>query len=174
MISRPEATEYNAFYDGYVQRVPQDIDIFDVLTQQPEELISLLQGINEDRANLRPAPGEWSVKEVIGHIADSERVFAYRAVRIARGDTTPLPGFDQDLFVSGTDFNGRRLDDLVSEFTLQRQANLLCLKPLTEAEIARQGTASDKPVTVRAILFIMAGHVLHHVESLKTSYKVGV
>ncbi|MBZ0284342.1 MAG: DinB family protein [Anaerolineae bacterium] len=173
MIPRPEASEYAPFYNGYVQCVPEGSDIFDLLSQQPDELNTLLQLVNEEQANHHPAPGEWSIKEVIGHIADTERVFAYRAVRIARGDTTPLSGFDQDAFVKGTDFNSRTLKDLLAEFSLQRQANVLCLKPLTGAEIARQGTASNAAVTVRAILYILAGHVIHHIESLKTSYKVG-
>lgn len=173
MISRPEANEYAPFYDGYVQHVPQGSDIFDLLSRQPDELNALLQSVTDEQASQRPAPSEWSIKEVIGHIADTERVFAYRAVRIARGDTTPLPGFDQNAFVSRTDFNRRTLKDLLAEFSLQRQANLLCLKPLTEAEIARQGTASSAGITVRALLYILAGHVIHHLESLKTSYKVG-
>lgn len=173
MIQRPEASEYAPYYNTYVKLVPEAIDIFDLLGAQPDELSSLLQPINEERANLRPAPDEWSVKEVIGHLADTERIFAYRALRIARGDTTPLPGFDQEILARGTDFNSRTLKDLVAEFSLQRQANLLCFEPLTEPEIARVGTASDAPVTARAILFMMAGHVMHHIESLKTTYKVG-
>lgn len=169
----PQPDEYAPFYAGYVQRVPAGSDILALLNQQPDELTALLRSLPETQAALRPAPDEWSVKEVIGHIADTERIFAYRALRIARGDTTPLPGFEQDAYVRATDFNARRLSDLLEEFACQRRANVLCFQPLTEAEVARRGTASSASVSVRALLYIMAGHVLHHIESLRTDYRVG-
>jgi uncharacterized protein (TIGR03083 family) len=173
MIPPPQSDEYGSYYAGYIQRVPEGSNIFDVLSRQPDELRSLLQNVPDAQANARPAPGEWSVKEVMGHLCDTERVFAYRAMRVARGDATPLPGFDQDDYVRRTDFNARTLTELVDEFTSQRSATLLCFKPLTDAETQRRGTASNNPVSVRALLYIMAGHVMHHVESLKTDYKVG-
>jgi uncharacterized damage-inducible protein DinB len=172
MISRPQPDEYAPFYGGYIQRVPEGSDIFPLLRNQPDELHVFLQNITDEQASVRPAPGEWSIKEVIGHICDAERIFAYRALRIARGDTQPLAGFEQDDYVAATNFNQRSLADLVEEFALQRRANVLCFSPLTEAEILRRGTASDKPVSARALLFIMAGHVMHHIESLKTDYHV--
>ena len=172
-IPRPQADEYAPFYAGYVQRVPDGADVLAVLSQQPDELRALLSAVTDEQANARPAPGEWSIKEVLGHICDTERVFAYRAVRIARSDGTPLPGFDQDTFVKATDFNARSLSDLLDEFELQRRANLLDLRALTAAETDRRGTASNNPISVRALLHIMAGHVFHHVESLKTDYHVG-
>jgi hypothetical protein len=173
MIPFPQADEYFTYYAGYIQRVPQGSDLFAILSQQPEELRALLQNVPDAQANVRPAPGEWSIKEVVGHICDTERVFAYRALRMARADTTPLPGFEQDDFVRGTDFNVRSLPDLVEEFTLQRRANLVCFRPLTAEELNRRGTASGYPFSVRALLYIMAGHVMHHIESLKDTYKVG-
>jgi uncharacterized damage-inducible protein DinB len=172
MVPRPQSDEYAEFYAGYVQRVPDGSDIFTVLSGQPDALHSLLGGVSDAQANIRPAPGEWSIKEVIGHLCDAERIFAYRALRIARGDTQPLAGFEQNAYVAATDFNARNLTDLIEEFALQRRANLVCFKPLTETETARCGTASNNPVSVRALLFIMAGHVMHHIESLKTDYKV--
>lgn len=173
MIPRPQADEFNPYYAGYIQRVPQGGDVFAMLSQQPDELRALVQSVSDEQANVRPAPGEWSIKEVLGHIVDTERVFAYRAVRIARGDTTPLPGFEQDDYVRATDFNARSVSDLVEEFEFQRRANLLCFRPLTAEETERRGAASNYPVSVRALLYIMAGHVAHHVESLKTDYHVG-
>jgi hypothetical protein len=173
MIPRPQADEYNEYYAGYVQRVPEGSDIFAVLSSQPGELRTLLQNVSDAQANVRPAPGEWSVKEVIGHVCDTERVFSYRAMRIARSDIIPLAGFEQDEYVRATDFNARTLPDLIEEFEAQRRANVLCFKPLTEAETARRGTASNFPVSVRALLYMMAGHVMHHIESLKVDYKVG-
>lgn len=173
MIQPPQADEFAPYYAGYINRVPQGADLFALLAAQPDELRTLLHNVTDAQASQRPKPEEWSVKEVIGHINDTERIFAYRALRIARGDITPLPGFDQDDYVRGTDFNRRALVELVEEFAAQRQANVLCFKPLNGAEIDRRGTASSNPVSVRAALYMMAGHVMHHVESLKVDYKVG-
>jgi hypothetical protein len=172
MIPRPQPDEYGTYFGRYVQRVPEGSDIFALLSSQPDELRALLQGVSEAQANARPAPGEWSIKEIIGHLCDAERIMAYRALRFARGDTKALPGFEQDDYVKGTDFNVRSLPDLIEEFSCQRRANVLCFQPLTEAEIMRLGTASDTPLSVRGLLYILAGHVMHHVESLKTDYKV--
>jgi uncharacterized damage-inducible protein DinB len=173
MIQRPQTGEYYEFYAGYVGRVPEGADLLALLNGQPEALRTLLQNITDEQASVRPAPTEWSVKEVLGHIADTERVFAYRLLRIARGDQTALPGFDQDEFVSGTDFNRRTLADLLDEFDFQRRANTLLAASLTDEEIDRRGTASNNPVSARALLYILAGHVIHHIESLKTDYKIG-
>jgi uncharacterized damage-inducible protein DinB len=172
MIARPNADEYAPFYAGYIARVPDGIDLFALLRRQPDDLRTLLAAVSDAQANAHPAPGEWSIKEVMGHICDTERIFAYRTLRIARGDTTPLPGFDQDTYVRGTDFNARALSDLLEEFSLQRRANVLCFAALTEAEIMRVGTASTAPVSVRALLYMMAGHVMHHIESFQTDYKL--
>jgi uncharacterized damage-inducible protein DinB len=172
MIPRPQADEFAPYFGRYIERVPEGTDLFALLSSQPDELRELLQDVSEEQANVRPAPGEWSIKEVMGHICDVERIFAFRALWIARGDTQPLPGFEQDDYVRATDFNARTLADLVEEFTLQRRANLLCFKPLTDGELARHGTASSGPFSVRALLYTLAGHVIHHIESLKTDYKV--
>ncbi len=173
MIPRPQTDEYASFYAGYVQRVPDGADVLALLSRQPDELKALLQSIGDDSANRRPAPGEWSIKEVVGHLCDCERVFAYRALRVARADGTPLPGFDQDAFVQATDFNARSLASLLDEFSYQRRANVQMVSALSDEEAARTGTASGNPVSARALIYIMAGHVNHHVESLKTDYGVG-
>ena len=172
MIARPQADEHGAYYLTYISRVPDGSDLMALMSAQPDELKALLQGVSEEQANVRPAPGEWSIKEVIGHICDTERVFAFRALWAARGDVQPLPGFEQDNYVRATDFNARTLSDLVEEFSLQRRANVLCFKPLTAEELVRKSSASGNPITARAVLYMMAGHVMHHVESLKTSYHV--
>ncbi len=173
MIPRPQADEHAPYYSRYIDLVPEGADIYALMSAQPDALRGLLLHISDEQANIRPAPGEWSIKEVIGHICDGERVFAYRALRVARADETPLPGFEQNDYVTATDFNARSLSDLLNEFMFQRRANVLCFKPLSEAELLRRGTASNNPVTVRALLYMMIGHVMHHVESLKTSYHVG-
>ncbi len=172
MIAFPQTDEYFSYYGAYIQRVPPDSDIFALLRQQPDELRNLLQNVSDEQANFRPAPGEWSVKEVVGHLCDVERIFAYRALCIARSDTKPLPGFEQDDYVRATDFNARSLPDLVEEFELQRRANILCFRALTREEIDRRGTASGYPFSVRALLYTLGGHVIHHVASLKADYKV--
>jgi len=173
MIPRPQPDEYAPYYGGYIQKVPEDANITVLLRTQPDELRALVAHLPDEQANLRPAPGEWSIKEVIGHINDTERIFAYRALRFARGDTTPLPGFEQNDYIPATDFNARSLANLVDEFDAQRRANVLCFEPLSEAELARRGTASNNPVSARALLYIMGGHVAHHLHSLRTSYGVG-
>jgi DinB superfamily len=173
MIAYPQTDEYGAYYGTYIGRVAEGSDIFALLSRQPDELQALLSSVSDEQANARPAPGEWSVKEVIGHVCDTERILAYRALRIARGDVRPLTGFEQDDYVRGTDFNARSLADLVEEFSLQRRANLLCFRPLNDAETARRGTASNNPFSVRALIYVLGGHVIHHMESLKVDYQVG-
>lgn len=172
MIPYPQPDEYFEYYGNYIHRVLPGSDLLALMGQQPDELQALLRHISDEQANVRPAPDEWSIKEVVGHINDTERIFAYRALRFARADATPLPGFEQDDYVRGTDFNARSLADLVEEFALQRRANLLCFRPLKAEEAARRGTASGRPFSVRALLYCMAGHVIHHVESLKRDYQV--
>jgi len=172
MIQPPRPDEYAEYFGRYIQRVPPESDIFALFATQPDELRALLQNITDEQANRRPAPGEWSIKEVVGHLNDVERIFAYRLFWIARGDTTPLPGFEQDDFVRGTDFNQRSLSSLIDEFSHQRQANVLCFTPLTQAEIDRRGTASRGPFSARALLYVLVGHVIHHIESLMVDYNV--
>ncbi|HUN07780.1 MAG TPA: DinB family protein [Aggregatilineales bacterium] len=173
MVQPPKSDEYAEFYAGYIQRVPPVSGFFTLMTAQPGELKALVHGVTEAQASTPHKSGEWSIKEVLGHINDTERVFAYRALRIARGDQTPLAGFDQDAYVRHTDFNQRTVNDLINEFAGQRQANVWCFKPLTEAEIDRRGTASNHPVSVRALLYMLVGHVLHHMESLRADYELG-
>jgi uncharacterized damage-inducible protein DinB len=173
MIMRPQPGEYAPHAIGYIELVPAGSDLWTLLAQQPDELKALLQAVSDAEANTRPAPEEWSIKEVVGHVNDTERIFAYRALRIARADTTPLAGFEQDDYVRGTDFNKRRLADLIEEFTYLRRANLLGFQVLTDVEIARHGTASNHQVSVRSLLFMLAGHVIHHIVSLKTDYGIG-
>ncbi len=173
MINKPETTEYAPFYAGYVQRVPEGSDILMLMSAQTGALAALLNGVSDEKAMERPEAGEWNIKEVLGHLCDTERIFAYRALRISRGDSTPLAGFDQNTYVSGTQFDRRSLADLIEEFASQRKANVLCFKVLTDEESKRIGTASDAEISVRALLYCMVGHVMHHIESLKQDYRVG-
>lgn len=172
-IARPNPDEYAPFYAGYIQRVPEG-DVFEFLTRQIDTLKTLLADVSEQDANFRYAPDQWSIKEVVGHVNDTERVFSYRALRISRGDTTPLAGFDQDDYVRGSNFADRMLQDLVQEFEYLRRANLLAFQHLPDAATLRRGTASEKPISVRALIYMMGGHADTHIESLRTEYLPGL
>jgi hypothetical protein len=167
--SRPESTEHAAYYERYTSLVPEG-DIVSILTRQLEETLPLLRGIDETRAGYRYAPDKWSIKQLLGHVIDGERVFGYRALRFARNDQTPLSGFEQDDFVRGGNFDDRNFTDLVAEFENVRRATIHLFKPLSDEAWLRRGTANDDEVSVRALAFIMAGHVMHHVQILKSRY----
>ena len=167
--ARPEANEYAPYYEKYVSLVP-DADVVETLRRQSEEVSALLAGIAEERAGHAYAPGKWSIKQVVGHVIDAERIFAYRALVIARGERQPLPGMDQDEYMAGSDFDARTLADLAEEFSHLRRSNVLMLRGLNEAAWSRRGVASDNEVTVRALAYIIAGHAAHHVQVLRTRY----
>jgi hypothetical protein len=167
--SRPQATEYAAYYDRYISLVP-DGDIVGTLNRQLEETLALIRGIPEARGDFRYAEGKWSIKELIGHVIDCERVFTYRALRFGRGDTTALSGFEQDDFVRGADFNKRSLSDLAQEYEYVRRATILLFAGLHASAWDRRGTANDNEVSVRGLAFIVAGHERHHIEILRTRY----
>lgn len=173
LMARPQPDEYAPLYAPHMQRFPESCDIFAILDQQPDELRALLLVVSDEEASIRPAPEEWSIKEVIGHVCDTDRILSYRALRCARGDTIPLAGYNPQAYVAATSFNARPLSELLDEFAFRRRADLLCFRPLTEEELLRRGTTLDHPITARALLFVMGGHVMHHLESLKTSYRVG-
>ncbi len=167
--ARPEKSEYPTDCEGYVSRVP-DGDIVGTLGKQLEETLALIKGIPEARGDFRYAEGKWSIKELIGHVIDSERVFAYRALRFGRGDATPLSGFEQDDFVRGADFNKRSLSDLADEYEHVRRATISLFASLDESAWDRRGAANNNEVSVRGLAFITAGHERHHVEMLRTRY----
>ncbi|HEY3288360.1 MAG TPA: DinB family protein [Gemmatimonadaceae bacterium] len=168
---RPGADEFAPFYAGYVAAVP-DGDISRTLAQQGEDMLSRLKGLSEAQAAHAYAPGKWTVKEVVCHISDAERIFAYRLLRIARGDATPLAPFDEDAYAAHCEANDRTLDTLLGEFAAVRGASLALLRWLPEAAWTRRGTASGKEISVRALAWIMTGHALHHVSVLKDRYGV--
>src|SRR5215813_1837221 len=167
--ARPASTEYAPYYGTYISLVTTD-DILGALESQQLQTSQLLAPRTERDGNFRYAPGKWSIKEVVGHLSDSERIFSYRALRIARGDQTPLPGFEQDDYIKNGNFAEQSLADLVQEYGLVRVATLALLRSFNAEAWVRRGTASDKPVTVRALAFIIAGHELHHRELLKERY----
>jgi len=171
-MARPTSDEYNPYYSTYIKLVPDsDMGIAGMLADQHHDTIDILRKA-KSKGDHAYAPGKWTVKEVVGHINDSERVFAYRALRFARGDSTELPGFDQDVFMAGSNFNARTMDDLLEEMWSVRAATLSLAKNLPESAMSKRGTASGNPVTVRALLYIIAGHELHHLGILRERYGV--
>jgi len=167
--ARPEKTEYAAYYEGYVSRVP-DGEITTILRRQMDETLTLLRGIPENRGDYRYADGKWSIKELIGHITDSERVFSYRALRFGRGDATPLSGFEQDDFVRGGNFAKRTVADLAGEFENVRKSTISLFASLDAEAVSRRGSANNNEVSVKGLAYIIAGHELHHIDILRSRY----
>ena len=168
-MKRPEASEYAEFYANYIAKVP-GTDVLGALESQRGQMLQLFTGRSESDGNFRYAPGKWTIKEVLGHITDSERIFTYRALRIARGDRTPLPGFEQDDYVRDGNFAERTLADLAEEFGAVRKASIALYRSFNEAALERRGIANQKEVTARALAFITAGHQIHHRMILEEKY----
>ena len=166
---RPQAGEYGSFYQRYIDLASEE-DVVAALDAQSQETAALLGGLSEEQASQRYAPDKWSIKQLVGHVADSERIFAYRALSIARGETKPLPGFDQEPYVANSGADDRSISDLAGELAAVRRANLMMLRALPEEAWRRIGTASDNPISVRAIAFIILGHERHHVRILRERY----
>lgn len=169
--ARPEASEYAPYYDTYVSKVPNG-DIIQLLSTQINETMALLGDLPEKQAEYRYAPDKWNVKEVIGHMSDTERVFAYRALRFSRNDATPIPGFEQESFTKAANFSERTLADLVDEFRTVRQSTIHLFTGMSEEMMTRTGTASQAAISVRALAYLIAGHERHHVGILQARYLV--
>ncbi len=167
--AKPAPNECAPYYRLYVDQVPES-DVVGILDDQIAARTQILAQLSDEKARFRYAPDKWSIKEVIGHLADAERVFAYRALRIARADATPLSGFEQDDFVRAANFDRRPLPDLLAELDTVRRASLSLFRSMTDDDLMRQGTASDNPFVVRAIPFIIAGHEIHHTRVLRERY----
>src|SRR5215213_2506495 len=166
---RPEPNEYASYYEKYISLVP-DADLIQTLERQGAETLALLRALPEERGGHRYEPGKWSIKQLVGHISDGERLFSYRALSIARGDRAPLPGMEQEEWMANVDFDARTLADLLDEFEAVCAATLHLLRHLSPEAWARRGTASDNEVTVRALAYIIAGHEAHHVGVLRERY----
>ena len=169
----PTPEEYAPFYADYIQRAEQRADIHAALSDQIEEMLDALDSLTDAQARFKPGPEEWSIKEVIGHLNDVERVFSYRLLRISRGDQTPLPGFEQNDFVRAAGFDEVPLTDLVNEFEFLRRANTLAIRQMSDESLDCHGTASGMTVSARALIYMMVGHVDHHLESLREKYLPG-
>jgi hypothetical protein len=168
-MSRPEKTEYAQYYDRYISLV-EETNIVEVLEKQYQELADFLKNITEEKSHYAYGADKWTIKEVVGHLTDGERIFAYRALRISRADQTPIEGFEQDGYIENSNFNNTKFSDLTDELLLSRKSNLIFFKNLTGEAWLRTGTASDNPVSVRALAYIMAGHIRHHLKILNERY----
>lgn len=166
---RPETTEYAPYDEKYVSLVNGD-DVRDAYARQPGELRAALKGVDDARGTYSYGDGKWTIKELLSHLIDGERIFGYRILRISRGDKTPIEGFEQDDYIATSNANNRTFDDLLDEFDFSRKANTLMLSNLDEAALKRIGTANDNPVSARALASISIGHVRHHLSILKERY----
>lgn len=167
--TRPAEDEYAPYAKQYVSLV-SGTDVLDTLAAQLKQTTTLFSGRSERDGDFRYAPDKWTVKEVVGHIADTERIFSYRALRIARGDQTPLSGFEQDDYVRGAHFNSRKVRDLVEEFADVRLASLALFRSLDAEAWVRRGSANNSAVSVRGLAYLIAGHELHHRRILEERY----
>ena len=169
MTGRPQPNEAASYYSKYIDRVTSD-DIVDVLETQLTEARDFLSGISEEQSLHRYAPGKWSMRELVGHINDTERVFMYRALWFARGFEDPLPSFDQEIGFKAADSDSVSWASHLAEFNAIRSSTLSFFRNLPEDAWMRSGVASDSPVTVRALAYIVAGHVSHHLAILRERY----
>lgn len=167
-MSQLKSDEYPAFYAAYVDTVFGDV--MQVLNEQVTSFPAFLETIPAGRSEYAYAEGKWTIKEVVGHVLDTERIMAYRALRFARNDTKALPGFEQEDFVSNARFNARSLPSLAEEFVLLRKSNVALFNTFNETELNRRGLASDRLISVRAFLYIVAGHLNHHRNIIKERY----
>ena len=166
MTDRPEESEYTPFARGYVNGV-EGAALVPALNSQLSDFVTLAAALDD---SYRYAPGKWTVKELVGHVNDTERIFAYRTLCVGRGDQTPFPGFEQDDYIAGADFNNRTLADLLEEFRLIRESSLCLVRQMPARAWLRRGTVSGYSVTARGVAWTLAGHERHHYRILREKY----
>ncbi len=169
-ITLPNANEYFEYYGRYIEPAAARGDVLAALPKQIDEIKSALGNLSDEQALFRDAPNEWTIKEVMGHMNDVERIFSYRLLCISRNDQTPLPGFEQEDYVREAGFDNASFSDLLSEFELLRRANILAIKNMSDESVSRLGTASGATVSARALIYMMVGHVEHHMACLHEKY----
>jgi hypothetical protein len=169
MLHRPIEGEFPAYYDGYIKLVPTG-ELLPILKESLTETITLFESISDSDATFRYAPTKWSIKEVLGHMTDTERVMSYRLLRIGRGDDTPLSGFDENLYVKGSSFHELPLKSILDDYIATRNATITLVNNIPEEAWSRKGIANDCEITARAIAYIIAGHECHHREIVRERY----
>lgn len=167
-MNRPLPEEYSPYYQVYIDTVNDNV--LAELDHQINSLPSFLRGLPEHKGSFSYAEGKWTIKELAGHVIDTERIMAYRILRIARNDKTPLASFDENNYVANAHFADRTMDSLAEEFALLRKANMQLIKTLNETELSRTGIASTMTISVRALIYILAGHVNHHRRIIEERY----
>lgn len=168
-IQLPQSDEYNPYYYEYIRRVPPG-DVLTIMQAQLADTCTYLSGLSKEQVSFRPAPGEWTIKQIIGHLIDSERIFSYRALRFARRDPSPLLGMEPNPYVENAHFDQQSLSDLLEEFSVVRRASILLFQGFSIDDLLQVGVASNNPISVRALIYICAGHEHHHLESIRTVY----
>ena len=171
-IGPPDPEEYASYYGRYISLV-QGADVLRTLDSQRRQMLLLLSGRDEAEGDFRYASGKWSAKELLGHVCDTERIFAYRALRIARGDRTPIEGFEQDDYVRNGPFARAPLAEIIEDYIAVRRATITLLRNLDETAWSRRGVANQNEISVRALAYIIAGHELHHRRILEEKYFTG-
>lgn len=169
MIKRPANDEFSSYYLPYVNSVPEG-DIVSILGQQLEDTKLLLESVSEEQGQFRYGEGKWSIKEVIGHMTDTEQIMAYRLLCIARGETVSLPGFDEKQYVAHATFNDQSMEELINHFSIIRKSTLALMASFDDASWLRKGLANNTEVTVRGVAYIIAGHAMHHCQIIKARY----
>lgn len=165
----PSPTEHPVYYGKYIQRVPEG-DLVDILNNQLKESLTFLESLPVEKLNYRYAAGKWTIPQIIQHITDTERIFAYRALRFARKDKTPLSGFEENDYADAANTSERSINDILEEFISVRRASIQLLKSFNDAILNNSGSSNGNPMTVRAMVYIIAGHELHHMQVIKEKY----
>lgn len=168
-IQYPVTGEYDPYYDNYISLVEKG-DIIEILSSQKDETINFFSKIPDEKGNYRYAPDKWSIKELAGHLIDSERIFCYRILRLSRGDKTPLPGYDHNDYVKNGKFANRSMENLCSDFQAARNSTIELLKNFDDEDWSKTGTVNNKNASARAIAFALAGHVKHHISVIQEKY----
>lgn len=163
-------TEYSTFNATYIQAVDSSLDLIEALENSIDKMTALLETLPIEKLDYRYAVGKWTIKDIIQHVIDAEKIFSYLALRISRNDTTPLAGFDENEYVENTNASARNLEDLLTELNLVRQTTVLFFKSLSDEQLKRLGTTSNHAVSVRALGFVIVGHLQHHFKIIKERY----
>ncbi|MCR8635112.1 DinB family protein [Paenibacillus radicis (ex Xue et al. 2023)] len=169
MIQRPDPAEHDPYYERYIQLVPSD-DLLAQLRKQLTDTLELLQSTSEMKASYRYAPGKWSLREVVGHMADTERIMSYRLLRVSRGDATPIAGFDEDAYAKAANYEAYPMHSILDEFSIVRKSTLFLLERITPEAWGYWGTSNNSKITARALGYIIAGHELHHRSVIQARY----
>jgi uncharacterized damage-inducible protein DinB len=168
---KPAKSEYDNYYQTYMDYLPDQLNIIEQLSLQKKIILDFISSLSEEQSLFSYTEGKWSIKEVLGHLIDTERVFSYRALAISRGEQQKLPGFEQDDFVANGKFNLRALKNLSDEYEGLRNSNIALFSSFDQEQLSRTGIASEKIVSVNSLLFMLAGHELHHIKILRENYK---